>query len=148
MLLIFPPLLCLDLQVEVPLPRPLLVGVIGPPLFERGAGEKFCHSRCERDSLGAGLLPDLRTGVRIAYEFSWTGPASGTEQRKISTKGLNLHGLLPLYRDLMISNRSELAHGKLSCCLAGFRWRVGPSSLEERPILRWELLTRGFLARR
>jgi hypothetical protein len=51
------------------LPRPLLVGVIGPPLFERGAGEKFCHSRCERDSLGAGLLPDLRTGVRIAYEF-------------------------------------------------------------------------------
>ena len=26
----------LDLQVEVPLPRPLLVGVIGPPIFERG----------------------------------------------------------------------------------------------------------------
>jgi hypothetical protein len=34
-----PPFLCffLDLlQVEVPLPRPLLVGFIGPPIIERG----------------------------------------------------------------------------------------------------------------
>ena len=132
----------LDLQVEVPLPRPMLVGFIGPPIIERG--------RVRVASVPAWWLAewffDNNKGLqcRMAYGFrsGRLQPAASSRERSPPKASIRiifffLRGLfstvfLGVFGDVLMMSWD----GKPSCCLARLRWCVGPSTLEKRPVLR------------